>query len=51
MPEFEVAAVALRSAHVGARLGDARAGETLARLTGELDCAFGRDALAEINGS
>ena len=44
-------AVALRSAHVGARLGDARAGETLARLTGELDCAFGRDALAEINGS
>ena len=30
-------AVALRSAHVGARLGDARAGETLARLSGELD--------------
>lgn len=39
-------AVALRAAADGLQLGDPRAADTLARLCGELDCAFGRAALA-----
>ncbi|VEG57234.1 ATPase [Mycolicibacterium aurum] len=39
-------AVALRASVDGVRLGDPRAMDTLARLCGELDCAFGRAALA-----
>lgn len=40
-------AVALRAALDGARLGDARALDTLSRLAADVDCAFGRAALAE----
>ncbi|WP_041783257.1 ATP-binding protein [Mycolicibacterium chubuense] len=39
-------AVALRAARDGVRLGDPRARDTLTRLCREVDCAFGRDALA-----
>ena len=40
-------AVALRASLDGVRLGDPRAGESLKRLSGEVDCAFGREALAK----
>lgn len=40
-------AVALRAAVDGVRLGDPRATDTLARLCREVDCAFGRAALAD----
>jgi hypothetical protein len=39
-------AVALRAWHEAVRLGDARAADALARLSGEIDCALGRIALA-----
>ncbi|CAJ1495238.1 AAA family ATPase [[Mycobacterium] kokjensenii] len=39
-------AVALQAWEVAARLGDARAAESLDRLCAEVDCAFGRAALA-----
>ncbi|MEB3021068.1 ATP-binding protein [[Mycobacterium] crassicus] len=39
-------AVALQAWDTSARLGDARAVDSLARLCGEVDCAFGRAALA-----
>ncbi|MGE0215552.1 MAG: AAA family ATPase, partial [Mycolicibacterium sp.] len=39
-------AVALRAAADAVRLGDSRSVDTLARLGGEVDCAFGRSALA-----
>ncbi|OBI48986.1 AAA family ATPase [Mycobacterium sp. E787] len=39
-------AVALRAWHEAVRLGDTRAGDPLARLCGEIDCAAGRLALA-----
>ena len=39
-------AVALQAWDTAARLGDARAVDALERLCGEVDCAFGRDALA-----
>lgn len=39
-------AVALQAWDTAARLGDARAVDSLARLCGEVDCAFGRSALA-----
>ncbi|MDG4666203.1 AAA family ATPase [Mycobacterium sp. 236(2023)] len=40
-------AVALRASLDGVRLGDPRAVETLRRLAGVVDCAFGRAALAQ----
>ncbi|MDA2892849.1 AAA family ATPase [Mycolicibacterium sp. BiH015] len=40
-------AVALRAARDGVRLGDPRAGKSLERLSREVDCAFGREALAK----
>jgi predicted kinase len=43
-------AVALRAAVDGMRLGDPRAGATLSRLCDDVDCAFGRAALAELAG-
>ena len=39
-------AVALRALHDAARLGDIRAVDGIARLSGEIDCAFGELALA-----
>ena len=39
-------AIALRAAADAVRLGDPRGVETLARLSGEVDCAFGRAALS-----
>lgn len=39
-------AIALRAAADAVRLGDSQAEETLARLCGQVDCAFGRTALA-----
>lgn len=39
-------AVALQAWHVTAQLGDARAVDPLSRLCDEVDCAFGRTALA-----
>ncbi|BBZ22276.1 AAA family ATPase [Mycolicibacter hiberniae] len=41
-------AVALQAWDVAARLGDAQAGDPLARLCGEVDCAFGRGALERV---
>ncbi|HKP40429.1 AAA family ATPase [Mycobacterium sp.] len=38
-------AVALRALHDAARLGDLRAADGIARLSGEIDCAFGQLAL------
>jgi hypothetical protein len=38
-------AVALRALLDAARLGDIRAGDTIARLTGEIDCVLGGLAL------
>jgi hypothetical protein len=38
-------AIALRALHDAVRLGDTRAVDGLARLTGEVDCLFGRLAL------
>jgi hypothetical protein len=38
-------AVALRALHDAARLGDIRAADGIARLMGEIDCAFGQLAL------
>ncbi|UXA15621.1 AAA family ATPase [Mycobacterium sp. SMC-8] len=43
-------AVALRAAADARQLGDPRAADTLSRLCGELDCAFGRAALAAPTG-
>ncbi|WP_460358303.1 AAA family ATPase [Mycobacterium sp. ZZG] len=43
-------AVALRAAADARQLGDPRAADTLSRLCGELDCAFGRAALAAATG-
>ena len=43
-------AVALRAAADAVRLGDPRGLDTLARLCGEVDCAFGRAALAAARG-
>lgn len=40
-------AVALRASLDGVRLGDPRTVDTLTRLCGELDCAFGHAALAD----
>lgn len=40
-------AVALQAWHAAAKLGDTRAADSLARLCDEVDCAFGRAALAE----
>jgi hypothetical protein len=44
-------AVALRAAADGVRLGDPRAVDTLARLCGLVDCAFGNAALADARGN
>lgn len=41
-------AVALQAWDVAARIGDARAADPLARLCGEVDCAFGRAALERV---
>jgi hypothetical protein len=38
-------AVALRALHDAARLGDIRAADGIARLTGEVDCVLGQLAL------
>jgi hypothetical protein len=43
-------AIALRAAADAVRLGDSQAEETLARLCGQVDCAFGRTALANTHG-
>lgn len=44
-------AVALRAAVDALRLNDPRAVETLTRLSGQVDCAFGRDALTGARGA
>ncbi len=43
-------AIALRAAANAVQLGDPRGTETLARLSGEVDCAFGRSALSAARG-